>query len=110
MALYRITAGNPFYGLYCNPETFAGKLRMALDKAGYATVYGWEIFTHLRKDGTRRVKLWRADKVFDSTQEQQQKLEKILKEIYGSSYQGGYFIECGPWNGARKSFCIILKD
>jgi hypothetical protein len=56
------------------------------------------------------VKFWMADRVFNSSQKQQQMLESCLKFAYGTRYKGGYFMK-NPFHGYNKtSFCIILEN
>jgi len=108
MSIYVIKA-RPLSGMYCMPNTLSGKLRMAMDKVGLKGPYSYEIFTQVRKNGTRRLKLWRADNVFYASQEVQKKMESLLKEYFGETYIGGYFAKNGPWTGSEYQLCIILK-
>lgn len=110
MAIQLLKNCNPLLGLYADPATIFGKLRIATDNVGINPSYGWELFTQVRKDGTRRLKVWRADRIFNASQETQVALEAELKKAYGDAYMYAYFIPCGPWNGATKSFCIILDN
>lgn len=71
---------------------------------------GRRTFTHLRKDGNRRVKLWFGNDVWRASQAKQMELEAALKKHYGKAYLGGYFIN-GASNGLYgKSFCVVLKQ
>lgn len=65
-------------------------------------------FTQLRRNGTRRVKLWFGYDVWESGFRKQKKLESRLKANYGAAYLGGYFI-LGP-RGCGKSFCVVLDQ
>jgi hypothetical protein len=97
-------------GTRFNPSSIIGKMRYALALADYESPPTYRFFTHVRKDGTRRVKFWMADRVFDSSQKQQQMLESCLKFAYGTRYKGGYFMK-NPFHGYNKtSFCIILEN
>lgn len=91
------------------PGSHIGTLRLALLLAGRYVPNSREFYTQVRKDGTRRVKCWRADHIFNSTQKEQRRLEYCLNMVYGDRYKGGYFIKGPRWAGAEYSFCIILK-
>lgn len=94
---------------------YKAPLIQALDDAGFRTKeygsYARTTFTHLRKDGTRRVKLWFANDIWLADHAWQVKLERMLKANYGEAYLGGYFI-VGARAGAfgDKSFCVILDQ
>lgn len=95
-------------------KNFKAPLIKALGEAGYRTnVYGHSrtTFTHARKNGTRRVKLWSATDVFESPRAKQVQLEAALKRNYGDKYLGGYFI-VGPRGGlgGSRSFCVVITN
>lgn len=97
-------------GTVLNPNSHIGKMRYALARAGYNVPNSWRFFTQVRKDGTRRVKLWLSDSVFESSQRDQKFLEYCLTMVYGARYKGGYFIKNPCPRGSVTSFCIILKN
>ena len=95
-------------------KNFKAPLIKSLGEAGYATTQ-WGgarmTFTQLRKNGQRRLKLWMAHDVFNSSREQQLKLERALKANYGAAYLGGYFIEgARGGRGDSRSFCVVLNN
>ena len=105
MAMMTLKDGTRF-----NPESHIGKMRYALALADFDSYSTYRFFTQVRKDGTRRVKLWMSDAVFESSQKKQNFLEFCLKMIYGARYKGGYFMR-NPFTGyAMTSFCIILEN
>lgn len=87
-------------------QSDSGKFRAALCRVGWAAERA-TIFSDPRKN-TRRLKLWFANSVFESSPAAQQRLEKILKEQFGARYLTGYFIKIGERNGGGKSLCIRL--
>lgn len=94
---------------------YKAPLIRSLRESGYRSTNTWggtrSTFTHLRKDGSRRVKLWFARDVFDSSEEQQRKLEQRLKVNYGEAYMGGYFIEgARSGSGSSRSLCVVLSQ
>jgi hypothetical protein len=93
---------------------YKAPLIKSLGEANYATSsWGGKriTFTHARKDGTRRVKLWLANDVFRSDRAQQLKLEAALKRNYGDKYLGGYFIAGARSGlGGSRSFCVVIKN
>jgi len=91
---------------------YKAPLIKSLGEAGFATEssYGSSrmTFTQLRKNGTRRVKLWFGNDVWEAKLLDQELLEERLKINYGGAYLGGYFI-AGP-RGCGKSFCVVLDQ
>jgi hypothetical protein len=92
---------------------YKAPLIKSLREAGFSTTNGWggprTTFTHLRKDGNRRMKLWFANDVFEASRFRQGMLEAALKYNYGGSYLGGYFVRGARAGTCGKSFCIVLK-
>jgi hypothetical protein len=96
-------------------SNYKAPLIAALGAAGFSKTDGFGFarmtFTQLRKNGTRRVKLWYARDVFDATRRQQLRLERELKASYGDCYLGGYFIVGGRQGlMGERAFCIVLKE
>lgn len=99
-------ANGKFYG-----DT--GLFRLALLEAGFK----WQatrasIFNDYRKHGQfRRLKLWFATEVFDAPQAQQRKLEKSLRELFGTRIEHMEFIKGGIGRTPGwKSLTIKLRD
>lgn len=96
-------------------SNYKAPLIAALGAAGFSKTDGYGFsrmtFTQLRKNGTRRVKLWFARDVFDAPRRKQLKLERELKASYGDRYLGGYFI-VGARHGlmGERAFCIVLRE
>ncbi len=86
-------------------QSDSGKFRTALKRAGFNN--DGQIFSDPRKN-TRRLKMWFASAVFESSPKQQQVLEKSLKELFGDRYLTGYFIQRRYWTGNGKALCIRL--
>jgi len=93
---------------------YKAPLMTAMKEAGFnpktSGQYARVTFTHLRKNGQRRLKLWLADDVWEATQEKQKKLDAALKKHYGAAYLGGYFIEGPYWACCKRSFCVVLRE
>lgn len=92
---------------------YKAPLIRSLREAGYKETdrgYARMTFTNLRKDGNRRVKLWFARDVFDSSEEQQKELERRLKANYGEAYLGGYFVRGAMCWPDTRSFCVVLNQ
>lgn len=91
---------------------YKAPLIKSLEEADFDTLeygtYSRITFTHLRKNGQRRVKLWFGDDVWDASQHRQELLEQRLKANYGNAYLGGYFIPGPRYQG--KSFCVVLDQ
>ena len=87
-----------------------GLFRGALLLAGFLPQCEYSIFNDNHKDGSRRLKLWRADAIFESSQRQQKVLEQHLRETFGNSIRSMYFVEAPYWLGSRKSLCIQLAN
>jgi hypothetical protein len=88
---------------------------MALDEAGFEHAANSTIFNDdskaKPKRNTRRLKLRFASDVFDAPQNQQRKLEKVLRELFGDRILAMYFAEGSPWGWSDdKSLCIKLQD
>lgn len=101
--------------LHNSDMNYKAPLIKSLGEAGFAaeSVYGGSrmTFTQLRKNGTRRVKLWFGNDVWEAKRSKQELLEARLKINYGEAYLGGYFIRGarGGLSGER-SFCVILDQ
>ena len=95
-------------------SNYKAPLIKSLGEAGYKTKeYGGArmTFTHVRKNGQRRVKLWFAGDVWQSEREHQLALEAALKRNYGAAYLGGYFIQgCYSYGPEARSFCVVLDN
>lgn len=93
---------------------YKAPLIKSLGEAGYGTANGSGArmtFTHVRKNGQRRLKLWFAGDVWHSGRAQQLKLEAALKRNYGTAYLGGYFIQGAYGYGPEaRSFCVVLDN
>lgn len=91
---------------------YKAPLIKSLGEAGFSTLeyskFSRITFTHLRKSGVRRVKLWFGNDVWTASLQDQEYLEHRLKINYGKAYLGGYFIP-GP-RGQGKSFCVVLDQ
>ena len=91
---------------------YKAPLIKSLGEAGLSTLscgtWARTTFTYLRKNGTRKVKLWLASDVFDAPRKVQEKLERRLKINYGDAYLTAYFIETHPLRGM--SFVVILDN
>jgi hypothetical protein len=87
--------------------SYFGKFRTALKDSGFPNTSDAGIFfTNVRKNGTRRVKLWiPADGIFESSGRKQRALERELKKQYGDRYSHGFFTAGGL---GYKSLHIIL--
>ena len=93
---------------------YKAPLIKSLHEAGYATdEWGGPrtTYTHVRKNGQRRIKLYHGRDVHDSSRAKQLKLEAALKRNYGDQYLGGYFIK-GACNGrgGAVSLCIVISN
>lgn len=88
----------------------SGLLRGALLLSGFFYYSDEVIFSDKNKDGTRRLKLWFAQGIFDAPQEQQVALEGFLKQAFGDRIHGMYFIQSFHWSSTWKSLCIKLKN
>lgn len=88
-----------------------GIFRLALREAGFHDQSECLIYSDRRKDGTRRLKLWAANAVFNAPQKQQEALELALRDLFENCFEKQilqmYFIETYPWRG--KSLCIVLE-
>lgn len=85
-----------------------GKFRTALLMAGFFRYSEGTIFNDVNKAKTwRRLKLWFADEVFNSSQKQQQVLEKELRQQFGDRILTMYFLEGRRWSPG-KALCIRL--
>lgn len=96
-------------------RNYKAPLMAALGECGFrdgAGVSGARMtFTHVRKStGHRRVKLWFANDVWESSRKKQLQLEAALKKHYGSKYLGGYFIKGAGGGLYGKSFCVVLEQ
>lgn len=90
-------------------NTDIGKFRAALLLAGFFEPAECLIYNDKSK-GFRRLKLWFGTTVFNAPQEQQQALEKLLRELFGDRILSMYFIDgYSRWRPAV-SLCIRLKD
>ncbi len=91
-----------------------GLFRAALDAAGFKSsgsaldrrhIFNDDSKDHLR----RRLKLWFATKIFESSQKQQRKLERELRARFGDRILAMYFIAANSRYGGY-SLCIKLRD
>jgi len=87
----------------------AGLFRSALLLAGFFERSECSIFNDKSKN-FRRLKLWFADSVFNAPQEQQQALEKLLREAFGDRILCMYFQPSYARWQPLWSLCIRLKD
>jgi hypothetical protein len=90
-----------------------GKLRKALREAGQ-DVMNMDIIYNDKRKTFRRLKMEYASHIFNATQAQQRKLERLLKEAFGERWITAYFIQESQWNwppgkSTGKSLCIKLK-
>lgn len=84
-----------------------GEVGLAEKHYGYSRY----TFTYARKNGTRKVKLWLANDVFDAPRAQQVRLEAALKRNYGDKYINGYFIKGARGGlGGSRSFVVVIKN
>ena len=90
------------------------KFRQALKDAGIRQprYYLAPVYNDKHKNGTRRLKLWSGDAVFEASRAVQEKLERQLKEHFGRRYLFGQFVR-RMWSprideAAAKSFCVYL--
>ena len=90
-----------------------GLFRACLMMSGFCVSAGSSIFNDdskaKPKKGTRRLKLWFADSVYEAPQEQQWALEGFLREAFGDRIIKMEFIP-GGWCDDWKSLCIKLHD
>jgi hypothetical protein len=86
-----------------------GLFRSALLLSGFFEHSEDTIFNDKSKN-FRRLKLWFADRVFNAPQEQQQALEKLLREAFGDRILCMYFQPSYSRWSQYKSLCIRLKD
>lgn len=95
-------------------KNFKAPLVKSLGQAGLRTTdYGYTrmTFTYARKNGTRKIKLWLANDVFDAPRAQQVRLEQHLRENYGDKYIGGYFVRGARGGlGGSRSFVVIINS
>lgn len=90
------------------------KLRQALKDAGFCPDKNWRdmVFNDKAKDGTRRLKLWDGNGIFNAPQHAQQELERQLKKQFAGRYLYGMFIRANDWRGGwyseNKSFIVRL--
>ena len=86
-----------------------GKFRKALKAAGF-NCDDRCMFNDRRKDGTRRLKLWSADRVNDAPMWRQHLLHAYLLKEFGRRYVNGYFVKGAYWTRDWASLCIVLRD
>lgn len=86
-----------------------GKFRQALADSGFAHRAEDSIFNDNSKDNTwRRLKLWRANDIFDASQSRQRKLEANLRKQFGKRILAMYFVGgAHHWTGDA-ALCIRL--
>lgn len=95
-------------------SNYKAPLIKSLGEAGLSTTewgFARMTFTQARKNGTRRIKLWLANDVWDASPKVQRKLERRLRANYGPKYMGGYFVlgARGGLGGSR-SFCVVIEE
>ena len=68
------------------------------------------VFSDKRKDGTKRVKFWFANRLFEASQKKQRAIARELREAFGDQFVSAYFIANQRWGYTdSKSFCVRLK-
>lgn len=88
-----------------------GLFRGALILSGFFNRSEAQIFNDKHKDGSRRLKLWFADAVFEAPQVQQRALEKLLREAFGDRILNMYFTAAQhSWYAKSRALCIQLRD
>jgi hypothetical protein len=88
-----------------------GLFRGALLLSGFFQRSESSMFNDNHKDGSRRLKLWFADAVFDAPQKQQRELEHWLREAFGDRILSMYFTAPrASWYPRSRALCIQLKD
>lgn len=103
MRYYPVNKGNTTF------RGDTGKFRAALHALGLK--HDAIMFNTKSSDGKRRrIKLWFADDVFNSSQATQHELEKKLREAYGTRILSMYFIKRPNWCGGGKCMCIRLQN
>lgn len=95
-------------------SNFKAPLIKSLGEAGFETLDGFDgprsTFTNTRQNGTRRVKLWFGNDVFEAGRRKQMALERRLKANYGDQYLSGYFVKGAQQWPITRSFCVVLKN
>ena len=95
-------------------SNYKAPLIKSLGEAGYRTKEHGSArttFTHVRRNGQRRVKLWFAGDVWHSELECQLAFEAALRRNYGAAYLGGYFIQGAyAYGPTARSFCVVLDN
>ena len=98
--------------------TDTGKFRAALYEAGYryagrSDIEGAQIFNDRAKSkGFRKLKLWLANEITESSPKQRAVLDNLLQKAFGNRLISIYEVNGPKWDGhdsGLRSLCIKLK-
>ena len=83
-------------------------IRAALKKQGIETK-GKVFFTHARKDGTKRIKLWEGTCVYQTSVAKRAAIIADLRVAFGDKFVTAYLMQ-GPGKSWQAwSFCVVFK-
>lgn len=95
------------YGLN-KPRGDIGIVRKCLNGCNYPS--DQIIYNNLRKDGTRRIKIWVAGSIKNSSEAKQGILWHTLGQAFGEKFISAQYLPNPPWWIGSHNLTIILKS